>query len=687
MTGRSLVDIGANLTSGQFRRDLPQVLRRAKQAGVDNIVITGTSISDSRSALQLAKHHAASSDVALFTTVGVHPHDAKRFDERSTIDEMRSIITGEDGGLVVAVGECGLDFNRDYSPRDVQVTAFRAQVALACELRMPLFVHEREAHGALVEVLQTFVKSGTLPPMVVHCFTGDESEMRKYLDMGFYIGLTGFVCMKPRGLGVKNMVPRIPIDQLMIETDAPYMYPYSVGRQKKRARCEPKDIAAVVQTLASCYGITEDEVARTTTENARRFFRLRGQQVNEEKVALPAEAQSENQEIEGSIVLNGGDGEGGGQLLRVATALAAVMQRVVRVHSIRANRKAPGLRNQHLSTIELVAALSAGGKLSGARLNSTDLTFDARSALLTADSKVGAFNAASRTGGSISLMLQGALPVLAFRNSLAQLSLRGGTHVGFSPTIDFMQVPLRTLLARFGLAYNVEVSKRMFFPGGGPSGHVQVSVNPIDGEKTLQAIDLTESSTSVRRVFIRVTAFGSSANENMAEHYASALKLAVRNTFTGVGEDLVMEVECIVETTAATNQKKKTFRPHKPKERTAVSALVVLETATNGLISLDRTVNVNESTASILADQMNSKLSEYLQSGACVDEHLADNAVVLMALAQGTSRLRVPCKAQRTSQHLETALEIAGRLTGATYRLLEQETTAIIEVDGVGHHR
>ncbi|KAG6976039.1 hypothetical protein JG688_00001761 [Phytophthora aleatoria] len=583
MTGRSLVDIGANLTSGQFRLDLPQVLRRAKQAGVDNIVITGTSISESRSALQLAKHHAASSDVALFTTVGVHPHDAKRFDERSTIAEMRSIITGEDGGLVVAVGECGLDFNRDYSPRDVQVTAFRAQVALACELRMPLFVHEREAHGALVEVLQPFVESETLPPTVVHCFTGDESEMRKYLDMGFYIGLTGFVCMKPRGLEVKNMVPRIPIDQLMIETDAPYMYPYSVGRQKKRARCEPKDIAAVVQTLASCYGITEDEVARTTTENARRFFRLRGQQVNEEKVALPAEAQSENQEIEGSIVLNGGDGEGGGQLLRVATALAAVTQRVVRVHSIRANRKAPGLRNQHLSTIELVAALSAGGKLSvQCRLTYRWQYF--------ADAP--------------------------------------------SPTIDFMQVPLRTLLARFGLAYNVEVSKRMFFPGGGPSGHVQVSVNPIDGEKTLQAIDLTESSTSVRRVFIRVTAFGSSVNENMAEHYASALKLAVRKTFTGVGKDLVMEVECIVETTAATNQKKKTFRPHKPKERTAVSALVVLETATNGLISLDRTVNVNESTASILADQMNSKLSEYLQSGACVDEHLADNAVVLMALAQ-----------------------------------------------------
>ncbi|KUF64290.1 RNA 3'-terminal phosphate cyclase [Phytophthora nicotianae] len=634
MARRSVVDIGANLTSGQFRRDLHQVLRRAKQAGVDSIIITGTSVDESRSALLQAKHHAASSGVALFTTVGVHPHDAKSFDEHSTIAEIRSIITSEGRDLVVAVGECGLDFNRDYSPRDAQVKAFRAQVALACELKMPLFVHEREAHEALVEVLQPFVESGVLPPTVVHCFTGDENEMMK---------------------------------------------------QKKRARCEPKDIAAVVRTLASCYGISEDEVAKATTENARRFFRLR-EQVNGEKTASPVEMQTENQEIEGSVVLNGGDGEGGGQLLRVATALAAVTQRIVRVHSIRANRKAPGLRNQHLSTIELVAALSAGGKLSGARLNSTDLTFDARSALLTG-AKGGAFSAASRTGGSISLMLQGAFPVLTFRDSSTELSLRGGTHVGFSPTIDFMQVPLRSLLARFGLNYNLEVSKRMFFPGGGPSGQVQVSVNPVDAEKTLQSIDFTESSTSIRHVFIRVTACGSSANEKMAEHYASALKLAITQTFTRLSEDLELEVECIVETTAATNQKKKASKVLKAKEKTAVSSLVVLETATNGIISLDRTVNVNESTASILADQMSSKLSEYVQSGTCVDEHLADNAVVFMALAQGTSRLRVPCKAQRTSQHLETALEIASRLTGAAYRLLEEETSAIIEVDGVGRRQ
>ncbi|KAG7390195.1 hypothetical protein PHYPSEUDO_008649 [Phytophthora pseudosyringae] len=698
MAGRKLVDIGANLTSGQFRRDLPQVLRRAKHAGVDTIIITGTSVSESLRAVQLARQLAAPSDVALFATVGVHPHDAKGFDERSTVAEMRAVITGKDGALVVAVGECGLDFNRDYSPRDAQLKAFRAQVALACELQMPLFIHEREAHEALVEVLHPFVESGTLPPTVVHCFTGKEEELSKYLAMGLYIGLTGFVCMEPHGLGVRNMVPRILIDRLMVETDAPFMYPYSAGtqKQKKRARCEPKDIAAVVQTLASCYGITEEEVARATTENASRFFRLRGRQVaseGEEKAASLAEPlqQAESQEeIEGSIVLNGGDGEGGGQLLRIATALSAVTHRVVRLHSIRANRKAPGLRNQHLSTIELVKALSDGGALSGARLNSTDLTFDARSAQLAACSNGGVFSATSRTGGSVSLMLQGALPVLAFRDSFTQLTLRGGTHVDFSPTVDFMQVPLRMLLARFGLAYEVEVAKRMFFPGGGPAGQVQVSMNPIDSEKTLQAIDLTEPSTSVGRAFIRVTAFGASANENMGDHYASALKLAVIKAFsTGVNsEHFRTEEECIVETTTATNEKKKTtFRSHNPKERTAVSALVVLETATNGIISLDRTVNVNESTASILADKMASKLSEYVQSGTCVDEHLADNAVEFMALAQGTSRLRVPCKAHRTSKHLETALEIAAQLTGATYRLKEEESSAIVEVDGIGHQR
>ncbi|KAL3666856.1 hypothetical protein V7S43_007806 [Phytophthora oleae] len=686
MAGRKLVDIGANLSSGQFRRDIPQVLRRAKQAGVDTIVITGTSVAESCRAVQLAKSHSASSSVALFTTVGVHPHDAKGFDEHSTVAEMRAIITGEDGELVVAVGECGLDFNRDYSPRDAQVNAFRAQVALACELKMPLFVHEREAHASLVEVLQPFIESGQLPPTVVHCFTGTEKEMKKYLEMGFYIGLTGFVCMKPRGLAVKNIISDIPIGRLMIETDAPFMYPYPADRRKKRARCELKDIAAVVQTLSSCYGITEDEIAQATTENARRFFRLHERGVDsvscddEEKSASLVESMNQ-EEIEGATILDGGDGEGGGQLLRIATALSAAMRRVVRVHSIRANRKTPGLRNQHLSTIELVAALSAGGVLSGARLNSTDIIFDARGALLT---EGGVFNATSHTGGSVSLMLQGALPVLAFRDSPTKLSLRGGTNVGFSPTIDFMQVPLRSLLAQFGVLVDVEVSKRMFFPGGGdPSGQVQVSVTPMESGKPLRAINLAEASTFIRSAFIRVTAFGSSANENMADHYASALKLAVSKEFGG--GQLVMGDECIVETTRAKTQKKKPFKGHK--QRTAVSALVVLETETGGIISVDRTVNVNESTASILADQITSKLNEYVQSGTCVDEHLADNAVVFMALAQGTSRLRVPCKAQRTSKHLETALEIATQLTGATYRLKEEESTAIIEVDGIGHRR
>ncbi|RLN56073.1 hypothetical protein BBJ29_003035 [Phytophthora kernoviae] len=407
-----LVDIGVNLTNGQFRRDLPQVLHRAAQAGVDTMVITGTSVQESRRAVQLAGKHADTAGVALFTTVGVHPHDAKDFDEHRMIEEMRAIIDGKDGALVVAVGECGLDFNRDYSPRDAQVRAFRAQVALACELQMPLFVHEREAHEALVKVLNPFVEAGTLPPTVVHCFTGQEQEMHRYLDMGFSIGLTGFVCMEPRGMVVRDMVPFIPMSRLMIETDAPFMYPYSGSGMKKRARC-------------------------------------------------------------------------GGQVLRVATALCAVMHNVVRVHSIRANRKAPGLRNQHVGTIELVAALSTGGILSGALLNSTDLTFDTRSALLRGGIDEGAFHATSP--------------------------------------------------------------------------------------------------------FIRVTAFGVSATEQLADRYGNSMKAAVKETFSNGEHDIAIDVECIVETTIA-NLKKRVHRGKKPKEKTAVSALILLETASGGLLSVDRTV-------------------------------------------------------------------------------------------------
>lgn len=219
---------------------------------------------------------------------------------------------------------------------------------------------------------------------------------------------------------------------------------------------------------------------------------------------------------------------------------------------------------------------------------------------------------------------------------------------------------------------------------------MRVSIDPLGCEKTLQAINLTDWSSSIRRAFIRVTAFGSSANENLADHYASALKKAVGKEFSGgdSNEQFTIEEECVVEATAtATHQKKKSFRGKKPKERTAVSALVVLETATDGIISVDQTVNVNESTASIFADQVISRLNEYVHSGAWVDEHLADNVVVFMALAEGTSRVRVPGKAHRTSKHLETALDIAARLTGATYQLHEEDTSAIVEVNGVGLQR
>ncbi|KAG7375265.1 hypothetical protein PHYBOEH_002914 [Phytophthora boehmeriae] len=249
--------------------------------------------------------------------------------------------------------------------------------------------------------------------------------------------------------------------------------------------------------------------------------------------------------------------------------------------------------------------------------------------------------------------------------------------------MDFMQVPLRALLERFGLAYDVEVVKRMFFPGSDPAGEVKVSISYPANVSTLQAISITEASTIISRVFIRVTAFGVSATEQLANRYGDSMKTAVKENFSNGEHDIPIDVDCIVEATPA-SLKKKIHRGKKSKEKTAVSALIMLETATGGLLSVDRTVGPSEIGSQYLAEQMLSKLVGYLQSGACVDEHLADNAVVFMALARGTSRLRVPCKDQLSSQHLETALEIAARVSGATYRLYDEGTSVILEVDGVG---
>lgn len=270
-----LIDIGVNLAHRSLRADCAEVIRRAQAAGVAVLVATGTSVAGSREALELAQKSEHRGVV--FSTAGVHPHDAARCDE-AAFRELRELAKRPE---VVAVGECGLDFNRDFSPRPVQQRIFAAQVELAIELGKPLFLHERDAHAALLEVLDRYREpaSGTLPvPAVVHCFTGQAQALSDYLARGFYIGITGWICDERRGRELQGLVSRIPLDRLMVETDAPFLMPRDLpknaGPRLTAGRNEPCTLPHITSTIARCMGRPLAEVAAQTTRNARRFFRL-----------------------------------------------------------------------------------------------------------------------------------------------------------------------------------------------------------------------------------------------------------------------------------------------------------------------------------------------------------------------------------------------------------------------------
>lgn len=259
-----LVDIGANLTHDSFDADRDAVLERATGAGVTQLVVTGASVDGSRAAVALAAQHPG----RLFATCGVHPHHAADYDDaaHATLNELAQ----RDG--VVSMGECGLDYFRDFSPRDRQREAFERQLELAVERRLPVFLHQRDAHDDFVAILKPWLSR--LPGGVAHCFTGERHMLHAYLDMGLSIGITGWICDERRGAHLLEFVGEIPPDRLMIESDAPYLMPRSLRPKPRSRRNEPAYLPEVLRVLAAASGRPEADIARETTANARRFFGL-----------------------------------------------------------------------------------------------------------------------------------------------------------------------------------------------------------------------------------------------------------------------------------------------------------------------------------------------------------------------------------------------------------------------------
>ncbi|HXS26280.1 MAG TPA: TatD family hydrolase [Steroidobacteraceae bacterium] len=260
----ALIDIGVNLAHDSFDRDRLDVIARARACGVEQMILTGADGESTRRAIALAEAHPA----RLFATAGVHPHHAAQLDD-GLAAELERLAAHP---LVVAVGECGLDYYRDFCPRDVQRRAFARQLELAARIGKPVFLHQRDAHADFAAIVREHRRA--LMGGVAHCFTGSRAELEEDLGLGLAIGITGWICDERRGAHLLALVRDIPAERLMIETDAPYLLPRDLERKPASRRNEPAYLGHIARFVARARGVDFETVAQTTTATARAFFRL-----------------------------------------------------------------------------------------------------------------------------------------------------------------------------------------------------------------------------------------------------------------------------------------------------------------------------------------------------------------------------------------------------------------------------
>ncbi|WP_194756748.1 TatD family hydrolase [Aliidiomarina indica] len=256
-----LVDCGVNLTAPAFRDRIAETMQNAQQHGVTRMVLIGTSLETSADAAQLAVQwpHCVA-------TVGVHPHDAAQV-PTDYIERLRDLAK-QPG--VRAMGECGLDYNRNYSPPAVQRRVFAEQLELAVELQLPVYLHERDALADQLSILDDYI--GELPGAFTHCFTGDQASLEAYLARDCYIGITGWVCDERRGLDLQQALLHIPDDRLLLETDAPYLLPRTIRPKPKSRTNTPAYLPYVVQEVARLRQQFENDIAVISSRNAVTLF-------------------------------------------------------------------------------------------------------------------------------------------------------------------------------------------------------------------------------------------------------------------------------------------------------------------------------------------------------------------------------------------------------------------------------
>ena len=256
----SWCDIGVNLTSSRYA-DPELVLRQAADADVRQIICIGTDVEESTASCSLARQYQG-----LYATAGVHPHYAKDV----APDYLQQIKQLAQQPEVIAIGECGLDFNRNFSPAEQQLKVFEQQLQLAVELQLPVFLHERDAFEQQIELLNTY--RSQLVGGVVHCFTGNEQQLQAYLELDLYIGVTGWLCDPKRAGDLRQAIQHLPLERLMLETDAPYLLPKSIRPRPKNNH--PMYLPVIAQEIANILEIELEKIQQHSYSNAKTLFNL-----------------------------------------------------------------------------------------------------------------------------------------------------------------------------------------------------------------------------------------------------------------------------------------------------------------------------------------------------------------------------------------------------------------------------
>ena len=259
-----LIDIGVNLTNKRLLPDVKQILQQATEVGVKRLIVTGTSIKHSKIAIDLCHQYPEQ----LFSTCGVHPHDAKEW-HHDTLEELNSLISQD---CVRAIGETGLDFNRDFSPRKQQIDIFQQQLELAVNCKKPVFLHHRDAFDTFFSLLQEY--RDQLKNVVVHCFTDNKKALYKLLDLDCHIGITGWICDERRGQELQILVKDIPENRLMLETDAPYLLPRDLLVKPAGNTNLPSYLPHILHTVARLQNKNSAILAFEILSTTQQFFEL-----------------------------------------------------------------------------------------------------------------------------------------------------------------------------------------------------------------------------------------------------------------------------------------------------------------------------------------------------------------------------------------------------------------------------